>query len=144
MIHEKSDTENLLGQDLDSDIWRISAVGWSGAQGSSLNAFNALLIANGGLSFGVAIHYASRQVATHFVPGDSEMSFRSMLGTFGSSIEAGELHVDGALEGRENYKTFLELYELAMRDFEPERLKILARIGEIDASLDAIYKEYEK
>ncbi|MBR7116678.1 MAG: hypothetical protein IKC87_03120 [Clostridia bacterium] len=144
VIHEENDTENLIGQDLDSDIWRIGAVGWSGAQGSSLNAFNALLIANGGLSFGVAIHYASRQFATHFVPGDSEMSFRSMLGTFGSSVEAGELHVDGAIEGRENYRNYLELYALAMKDFEPERLKMLARIDEIDAALDAVYKEYEK
>lgn len=142
VIHEESDDYPLVGTDSESEIWRVGLKGWSGVNGESTNAFNTLLTSHGGLVFGVEIwHSARREKATHFIPGESEPHFRSMLGVFGSHVESGELHIAGVGDGRRNYDTYNEQYRLNVEVYKPAKDRLVARLRELEAEIEAIYNE---
>ena len=140
VIHEDSDDYPLVGTDSESEIWRVGLQGWSGVNNESTNAFNTLLTSQGGLVFGVEMwHSVRREKATHFIPGESEPHFRSMLGVFGSHVESGELHIDSVVVGRENYDNYTEQFRLNVEVYKPAREALVARLDEIEAELTKIY-----
>ena len=140
VIHEDSDDYPLVGTDTESEIWRVGMQGWSGVNNESTNAFNTLLTSRGGLVFGVEMwHSVRREKATHFIPGESEAPFRSMIGVFGSHVESGELHIDSVVAGRDNYDNYNEQYRLNVEVYKPAKEALVVRLNEIEAELNKIY-----
>lgn len=142
IIDTVDEGEDLISQDLESDLWRVKADGWSlsKSKGSAMDNYNALVSSSGASVFLIeAWDGPSRESPTHYRPYDDDRSIINMFTTFSESIVNGDLYVDSVASARVRYADYSETLALRKQFYEPERQATLERLETLRAIIDGIY-----
>ena len=145
VMHTNYEDYEIVTNDASSDMWRVTAIGWSGVKGSITSAtdtYDMLLVKRGAVAFTLEIWYDNRLNASHYVPVDSTSSFTNMINIFGEKVASGDLFIQDAPSGKEQYAAYLEQYDFATEKYEPQLNAMLDRLAEIKAELDRIYNRH--
>lgn len=142
VMHTNYEDYEIVTNDASSDMWRVTAIGWSGVKGSITSAtdtYDMLLVKRGAVAFTLEIWYDNRANASHYVPVDSTSSFTNMINIFGEKVTSGDLFIQDAPSGKEQYAAYLEQYAFATEKYEPQLKAMLDRLAEVKTELDRIY-----
>lgn len=146
----------IIGQDLESDIWRVGMMGWSSVVNSSsvhtssVVALNTLVKVRGGLVFGFEVAYGDgldRDKATEYYPAYSNSetgktsldSLKAMLAMMETYIKADKLAVTSVSDGLALYTEHMRQREFHADELSQYVARLEAELADVKALLKKIY-----
>lgn len=146
----------IIGQDLNSDIWRVGMMGWSSVVNStsvhtsSKVALETLVKVRGGLVFGFEVAYGDgmdRDKATEYYPAYSHPrtgktsldSLKAMLSMMETYIKADKLACLGVEDGLALYAEHMRQREFHADELSQYVARLEAELADVKALLKKIY-----
>ena len=142
VIDTVDEGEDIISQDLDSELWRVKADGWSlsKSKGSAMDNYTSLVSASGASAFLIEPWDGpSREGPTHYRPHDDDKAILNMFTTFSESVVNGEMYVDSVDSARDRYAVYYEDFTLRKHIYEPERQAIIERLEVLHGIINGIY-----
>lgn len=140
VMHHREHGLPLFGTDTDPELWRVGCISWN--SGDTVNTFGNLVSTAGNL---VITYSFERKVEEDYFPPDiygANYSFNKMLNKFRSAVIDGDLEVENATVGCENYTEYKRVYRDMLTIMDARRLMLEEQIAKLDEQIFDIYNNF--
>ncbi len=150
VVHNGDSGYPFIGNDIESGMWRIGAMGWSGIAGSGKVGESAKITLaaleeeRGGTAFVISLWYGEiteRPSDTAFNPAVQDSNLMSMMQSLREDRYAEKYEVADVALGELYYRAYVGELEDRMPELEAMLLPNRTRIAELRREIDKIYKE---